>query len=346
MATQTVLVTGGAGYIGSHTCKALSQNGFLPVVVDNLSSGNFEAVKWGPFEKGDIRDRVRLDAVMSQYKPAAIMHFAALIQVGESVQNPAAYYDNNVVGSFTLLDTARTHNVQNIVLSSTAAVYGIPQTDLITESHPTNPINPYGNTKLTMENMIRDYAAAYPLQYAILRYFNAAGADPEGELGTAYKTTTHLVPLLMQVAGGELAEMKVFGDDYPTRDGSAIRDFLHISDLAAAHVLALRHIMDGKGSVTLNLGTSKGSTVKEMLDAARLATGKPVPAAIHPRRAGDPPMLVADASAARSVLGWTPHHSDLSTILGTAWAWEQKQNRLGKIGAFASDNDKQEAKAC
>jgi len=337
MSSKTILVTGGAGYIGSHVCKALKNSGFTPVVYDNLCSGNAEAVKWGPFEKGDVRDLAHLKSVVAAHKPVAIMHFAALIQVGASVKDPASYYENNVLGSFNLLEAARTAGIAHMVFSSTAAVYGTPQTELITESHVKNPINPYGHTKLAMENMIRDYAAAYPLSYAILRYFNAAGADPEGELGTAYKTNTHLVPLLMQVAIGQQDEMKVFGSDYPTADGTAIRDYVHVSDLANAHVLALQHILAGKGSVQLNLGTNKGTSVKETLEAARSQTGQEIPAAMHPRREGDPAILVADATAARTVLGWTPTMSDTDSILATAWDWIQKQNKFGVTGAFANN---------
>jgi UDP-glucose-4-epimerase GalE len=277
-----------------------------------------------------------LKEVLLRYRPDAIMHFAALIQVGESVSNPSTYYDNNLLGSFSLLEEARAFGVRHMVFSSTAAVYGIPQTDLIAESHPTNPINPYGNTKLAMENMIRDYASAYGFSAAILRYFNAAGADPDGETGTAYRVYTHLIPILMQVAGGERSEMQVYGEDYPTADGTAIRDFIHITDLVEAHVLALNHMLAGKGDLLLNLGTNKGTSVKEMLETARKVTGKPVPAAMHPRRAGDPPKLAADASRARQVLGWEPHHSDISNIIATAWQWQQKLQSHGIEGAFSS----------
>lgn len=346
MSAKTVLVTGGAGFIGSHACKALSQAGFTPVVYDDLSSGNAEAVKFGPLEQGDIRDRARLEAVMTKHKPVAIMHFAALIQVGDSVKNPATYYDNNVLGSYALLEAARAQGIGHMVFSSTAAVYGNPVTELIAETHPKAPINPYGNTKLAMENMIRDYAGAYPMHYAILRYFNAAGADVEGELGPAYKTNSHLITLMMDVATGLSPEMKVFGDDYATPDGTAIRDYIHITDLAEAHVLALQHIMDGRGSVTLNLGTSKGSSVKDVIETARRVTGQAIPAVMNPRRAGDPPLLVAEAALARTTLGWAPQYSSLDTILSTAWSWAQKQKELGKKGAFASSTSVKEAKAC
>jgi len=334
MTRKAILVTGGAGYIGSHACKALSENGFLPVSYDNLATGNAEAVKWGPLEQGDIRDRARLKAVIEQYKPDAIMHFAALIQVGESVGNPSIYYDNNLNGSFCLLEEARAAGVKNMVFSSTAAVYGNPQTELIREDHPKAPINPYGQTKLAMEGMIRDYAHAYGMSYAILRYFNAAGADASGQLGTAYKVYTHLIPLILQTASGEQPVMKVFGDDYPTADGSAMRDFIHITDLIDAHVLALKHLQNGLGNLTLNLGTNKATSVKQMIDIARALTGKEIPTQMNPRRAGDPPLLAADASEARRVLGWTPTHSSIENIILTAWQWQQKLHQFGRAGAL------------
>lgn len=334
MPNPTVLVTGGAGYIGSHACKALAAKGFTPVVFDNLCSGNAEAVKWGPLEVGDIRDHTHLDEVMAQYHPVAVMHFAALIRVNESVNDPAKYYENNLLGSYRLLEAARAHKIGAMVFSSTAAVYGNPETTPIAEDHPLRPINPYGQTKLAMENMIRDYSQAYGFKHAILRYFNAAGADAEQELGTAYQTDSHIVPLLMQVAAGQRPQIQIYGTDYETEDGTAIRDYLHITDLANAHVLALEHILAKQTNLTLNLGTNQGCTVKGVLEAVRRVTGQRVPAEECPRRAGDPPALVADASRARQLLGWAPEHSDMENIIATAWAWQQKQNRWGRTGAF------------
>lgn len=334
MSLPAVLVTGGAGYIGSHVCKALSLQGFAPIAYDNLCSGNAEAVKWGPLEQGDVRNAARLAEVMALHKPVAIMHFAALIKVGESVTNPAEYYDNNVRGSGVLLDAARAAGVQHMVFSSTAAVYGVPQAPLISESHPLSPINPYGNTKLVMENMIRDYAAAYGLHYAIFRYFNAAGADPEGELGSAYPADSHIIPLLTQVAAGMRAEMSIFGNDYDTPDGTALRDYVHVTDLASAHVLALQHLLKGGENLTLNLGTNQGYSVLQALELARKVSRQPIPAVMCARRAGDPAMLVADAAAARRLLGWTPVHSALEDIIATAWSWRQKQQEYGRTGAF------------
>lgn len=339
MGAGNIFVTGGAGYIGSHVCKALAQKGFTPVTYDNLCSGNAEAVKWGPFEKGDIRDRARLAAALKQYKPVAIMHFAALIQVGISVTNPAEFYDNNLFGSYCLLEEARVAGVEKIVFSSTAAVYGLPEVNLISESHSKNPINPYGHTKLAMENMIRDYAAAYPLTYAILRYFNAAGADAEGEVGPAHQSETHLISLLMRVASDLMPEINVFGTDYATPDGTAVRDYIHVTDLADAHVRALDYILGGKESLTLNLGTSQGRSVTETLEAVRRITGHAVPAKDSPRRAGDPPILLADATLAQSKLGWKPVHSSLDSIVSSAWGWRQKMNKFGKTGAFGGQDN-------
>lgn len=331
---KTVLVTGGAGYIGSHVCQLLAANGFMPVAYDNLCTGNRGAVKFGPFEEGDIRDRSRLGAVMEQYRPTAIMHFAALIQVAESVAEPARYYDTNVYGSFCLLEEARLHGILNMVFSSTAAVYGNPQVVPLREDHPTQPVNPYGHTKLAMEGMIRDYAAAYGSRFAILRYFNAAGADLDGAIGPAYPVDTHITTLLTQVAGGMRDAFKIFGTDYDTEDGTAVRDYIHIADLARAHLLALEHIMAGKESLTLNLGTNAGHSVRRALEVARTVTGHPIPAEESSRRAGDPPLLVADATQARKLLGWEPVHSTLEAIIGSAWSWRQKQVKHGRQGAF------------
>jgi len=334
---RIVLVTGGAGYIGSHVCKALAQQGYLPVTYDNLCSGNEEAVKWGPFEKGDIRDRKRLAEVITAYRPIAIMHFAALIQVADSVENPSDYYDNNIHGSQCLLEEARLHGINNMVFSSTAAVYGTPENAAIPEDAPLKPINPYGQTKLTMENMIRDYSRAYGLNAAILRYFNAAGADPEGELGTAYKKDTHIIPLLMRVASNDMQGFKVFGTDYDTPDGTALRDYIHVTDLADAHIRALRHIMDKNESVTLNIGTTKGQSVRSVLEAARNVTSKTIDAEDCDRRAGDPAILVADATLANRVLGWQPQYSDIETIIETAWKWRQRQK--SQMGPWMEDID-------
>lgn len=322
-----ILVTGGAGYIGSHVCQLLEYNGFTPISYDNLCSGNKSAVQWGPLVEGDIRDSNLLSKTISKYTPIAIMHFAALIQVAESVSNPSIYYDNNVYGSYCLLETARKHSIKHIVFSSTAAVYGLPGTDSISEDEPKKPINPYGQTKLIMEQMIYDYSKAYGLRYAILRYFNAAGADSDGRAGTAYKVDTHLIPLLMRVACNISEHIKVFGSDYSTPDGTAIRDYIHVTDLAEAHILALKHIISGKESIILNIGTNKGSSVTEVIDITRKITGHKIPALLSDRRQGDPPILIADATKAKDILNWTPNYSDIETIVKTAWSWRQIQNK-------------------
>lgn len=322
---KIVLVTGGAGYIGSHVCKALSIQGFTPVTYDNFSSGNHAAVQWGPLEEGDIRDEEKLTATIQKYKPCAIMHFAALIQVGDSVANPSTYYNNNVFGSYTLLETARKNNIMNMVFSSTAAVYGMPETKTIPEDAPLSPINPYGHTKLAMENMIRDYSHAYGLNHAILRYFNAAGADLETQTGTAYPKDTHLIPLIMQAASDSNKEIKILGTDYATPDGTAIRDYIHVWDLAHAHVKALQYIMEKQENLTLNLGTSNGYSVKEVVEKAKQVIPNTINVIECDRRAGDPEILVADATRAQIILDWTPKHSDLETIIKTAWSWKKHQ---------------------
>lgn len=338
---KIVLVTGGAGYIGSHVCKALSQSGFVPVVYDNLCSGNEAAVQWGPLERGDIRDRARLAEVIGKYNPVAVMHFAALIQVGESVKNPSLFYDNNVNGSLCLIEEARLHDIKHIVFSSTAAVYGNSNPGFLKEDSSLSPINPYGQTKLTTENMIRDYADAYDLNYTILRYFNAAGADADAQIGTSYKVDTHLIPLLMRVASNVMPEIKIFGDDYDTADGTAVRDYVHVSDLARAHVLALKNSLDNGAQLTLNLGTNRGFSVMEVIEMARRVTGHAVPAVKHSRRIGDPAVLVANAVKAQKVLKWTPEFSSLENIVETAWAWRCAQNkkRFGVVEVPATWKD-------
>ena len=327
MTKQHILVTGGAGYIGSHVCKALAVHGYTPVTYDNLCSGNREAVQWGPFEEGDIRDRARLKSVIEQYKPVAVMHFAALIQVAESVQDPAKYYNNNVYGSLCLLEEALAHGIKHMVFSSTAAVYGLPESSPIPEDSKHAPINPYGQTKLAMEKMIEDFSNAYGLKFAILRYFNAAGADPETETGTAYKVDSHIIPLLMRVASGMMPEIKLFGQDYDTKDGTAVRDYIHVTDLAEAHILSLEHILAGKDNLVLNIGTNAGYSVAQVIDVARRVTGIDIPVNKCARRPGDPASLVADATRAQDILKWKPRYSDLDTIVDTAWKWRQQQNQ-------------------
>jgi UDP-glucose-4-epimerase GalE len=323
---MNILVTGGAGYIGSHTCKALAAAGFTPVTYDNLRSGHRRAVKWGPLEEGDLADGARLAAVIAKYAPRGVIHFAASTAVAESVVDPGGYYRNNVAGSLTLLEAMRDHGVGALVFSSTAAVYGAPQQDLMPETHPQLPINPYGASKLMIERMIEDFAAAHGLRFARLRYFNAAGADPEGEIGEAHEPETHAIPLALLTALGRRPHFDVFGDDYPTPDGSAVRDYIHVADLAAAHVLALRRLLDGGASMTFNLGTGEGHSVLALVAAVERVTGKTLSVRRTARRAGDPSRLVADASAAMSELGWRPAMPELETIVATAWNWHRSRN--------------------
>ena len=319
-----VLVTGGAGFVGSHACKALSRHGFTPVVFDNLSHGHEDAVRWGPLERGDILDRARLDEVIAAQSPAAIMHFAAFIAVGESVTDPGKYYRNNVAGSLNLIEAARDHGLGAFVFSSTAAVYGIPDTVPIPESAAKQPINPYGETKWMVEGMLRDFGAAHGLKSTALRYFNAAGADPDGDTGERHDPETHLIPLALDAAAGTGQPLTVFGEDYPTPDGTCIRDYIHVTDLAEAHVAALQAMLGGAGSNVYNLGTGTGFTVRQVIEAVAQVTGRTVPHSFGPRRAGDPASLVADPAAANRDLGWRPKLSDLQSIVASAWAWHQK----------------------
>lgn len=313
-----VLVTGGAGYIGSHTCKQLHRDGFEPVVYDNLSTGNRQAVKWGRLVVGDVLDTPRLVSAMREVKPAAIIHFAASAYVGESVTEPAKYYSNNTGGMMALLDACRITGVSRIIFSSSCATYGIPDHCPINEATPQQPINPYGRTKLIGEQMLADYGAAYGLTYMALRYFNACGADPEGEIGEWHTPETHLIPRALMAAMGTIPALEVFGDDYPTHDGTCVRDYVHVSDLATAHVQALKHLLAGGESQRLNIGTGRGHSIREVLSAIHRVTGRKVPVVMRPRRPGDPPELVADPALAKSVLGFTAQYSDLDTIMQTA----------------------------
>ena len=324
--TGTVLVVGGAGYIGSHACKELARAGYRPVVFDNLVYGHRDAVKWGPFVEGDIRDGAALDAVLQTYRPEAVLHFAAFAYVGESVQKPDVYYDNNVGGTISLLNAMVRNGVKRIVFSSTCATYGIPDTLPITETTPQNPINPYGYTKLVVERMLADYATAYEISWAAMRYFNAAGADPEGEIGERHDPETHAIPLALKAAFGAGGEFSVFGTDYDTPDGSAVRDYIHVTDLATAHVEAIRFLQAGGASQAFNLATGTGVSVLELIDAIARVTGRQVPFQTSARRAGDPPSLYAAASKARTVLDWEPQHSSIDEIIRTAAPWFSDQN--------------------
>jgi len=319
--SKCVLVTGGAGYIGSHACKALAQAGYQPVTYDNLVYGHPWAVRWGPLEQGDIADRSLLDTVIARYQPVAVMHFAAYAYVGESVSDPGKYYRNNVAGTLTLLEAVRDHGIGQFIFSSTCATYGTPQQVPIGEHHPQNPINPYGASKLMIERMLQDFEAAHGLRYTALRYFNAAGADPDGELGEEHAPETHLIPLAILAALGRGPTLGIFGTDYPTADGTAIRDYIHVTDLADAHVKALNHLQQGGASAAFNLGTGRGYSVKEVVDTVAAVSGKPVPVRETARRSGDPAILVADAQYGMEILQWQPNHSELAHIVDTAWRW-------------------------
>jgi UDP-arabinose 4-epimerase len=319
----SILVTGGAGYIGSHTCKALHAAGFSPVAYDNLTRGNPEAVKWGVLEIGDLGDSARLRAAIVRHRPTAVVHFAALAYVGESNDNPVAYYRNNVGGTASLLDAMREAGVRHIVFSSSCTVYGEPKAVPIAEDNPYAPISPYGSTKMICERMIRECAAAFPLNFMALRYFNAAGADPDSEIGECHVPETHAIPLLLDAAAGASKGFTIFGDDYPTADGTCVRDYIHVTDLADAHVRAVRALIDGAESTALNLGTGRGWSVRQLVDSAHKITGRDIPVDVGPRRPGDPPVLVADASRALERLGWQPRYADLATQVAHAWAWRQ-----------------------
>ena len=323
---RDILVVGGGGYIGSHTCLDLAEKGYTPIVYDNFSNGHRDFVKWGPVEEGDIRDRARLDEVFREYAPAAVIHFAALIEVGESVKDPLAFYENNVAGSLTLFAAARAANCRRLVFSSTCATYGVPEQTPMTETHPQAPINPYGRSKLITEEILRDLCAHDGFRAVTLRYFNAAGADPEGRIGERHDPETHAVPLAIEAALGRRNGFSIFGDDYDTRDGSCVRDFVHVMDLAEAHTRAIDHLLNNGRSVALNLGTGKGTTVKELLAAIGDVAGREIAITQASRRPGDTAALVADNSMARDVLGWVPRN-DLSSIVSTAWKWHAQANR-------------------
>lgn len=320
---RSVLVVGGAGYIGSHTCLNLSQRGYTPIVFDNLINGHREFAKWGPFEFGDVRDRKRLDDVLSSYKPVAIVHLAALIDVGHSVKEPIAFFDNNVAGSATLFSAAMLAGIDKLVFSSTCATYGVPLQVPIHEDHPQAPINPYGKSKLMVEQILNELQMRNGFRSVILRYFNAAGADPEGRIGEWHTPETHLIPLTIASAQSKTPALKVFGTDYPTRDGTCIRDFIHVCDIAEAHGLGLDYLMAGGESTALNLGTGYGTSVSEIIEAIRTISKRELRVEFGPRREGDPPELVADNALAKTTLGWQPNY-DLLSIVESAWKWHSR----------------------
>jgi UDP-glucose-4-epimerase GalE len=324
MSEGTVLVTGGAGYIGSHACQALKAAGFLPITYDNLSRGFPSLVRYGPLEEGDIRDERRLLDVIARHKPVATMHFAAFAYVGESVEQPALYYRNNFVGALTLIDTLRTAGIDKLVFSSTCATYGTPKHQPISETETQAPINPYGHSKLMVEHALTDYSGAYGFKSVSLRYFNACGAHPSGEIGEMHDPEPHLVPRVLMAAKGAIEAVDVYGTDYPTPDGTAIRDYIHVCDLADAHVAALRYLLAGGETTAVNLGTGRGHSVNEIIAASKRATGCDIPVRYAPRRAGDPPELVADASLARQTLGWSAQWLDIEAVIASAWKWHSQ----------------------
>ncbi len=318
---RTIFVTGGAGYVGSHCCKAFARAGWRVVVYDNLHRGWRDLARFGRLVEGDILDLPRLTAAMREAAPEVVAHFAALTYVGESVADPARYYQNNSIGAWNVLAAMREAGCSKIIFSSTAATYGEPLEIPMPETHRQLPINPYGWSKLIVERMLHDYACAYGMRYAALRYFNAAGADPEGEVGERHDPETHVIPLAIRGALLDDQAFTIFGDDFPTRDGTCVRDYVHVSDLAQAHRLAAEHLAGGGEGGAFNLGTGVGTTVKEIADAVEAVSGRPLRRVVGPRRAGDPPALVASNAKAREVLGWTSARSDIATLVRDAWAW-------------------------
>lgn len=318
-----ILVTGGAGYIGSHACKALKAAGYTPVTYDNLVTGWQDAVKFGPFERGDLSDRARLDEVFAKYRPAAVMHFAALSQVGEAMSEPGRYWANNTGGSLNLVEAAVAAGCLDFVFSSTCATYGEHDNVVLDENTPQLPLNAYGASKRAVEDILKDFGAAHGLRSVIFRYFNVAGADPEAEVGEFHRPETHLVPLVLDAIAGKRDALTIFGTDYDTPDGTCIRDYVHVCDLVDAHVLGLKWLEDGNGSQVFNLGTGSGFSVREVMDKAEAVTGQKVPCNTGPRRAGDCTKLVSGSTRAVTDLGWEPRRSSLETMIADAWKWHK-----------------------
>ena len=317
-----VLITGGAGYIGSHVVKLLGKKGYEIVVLDNLSKGHKEAVLYGSLKVISLDDKERVKTLLQDFRPDAVIHFAAFIEVGESVKNPIKYYQNNTVNTLSLLELMVENNINNFIFSSTAAVYGNPEHIPINETHPINPINPYGQSKAFVEKVLKDFSEAFGLKYVSLRYFNASGADPEGEIGESHDPETHLIPLVLKTAKGEREAINIFGTDYPTPDGTAIRDYIHVSDLAQLHVLALEYLVENGKSEVFNCGYGHGYSVREVIETAKKITGVDFTVKEVGRRPGDPAVLVADNKKIKKVLNWTPKFDDLEFIIKTAWNWE------------------------
>jgi UDP-glucose-4-epimerase GalE len=328
---DAVLVTGGAGYIGSHTCKALARAGYVPITYDNFVHGHRWAVRWGPLVEGDISDRQLLEWAIKEHAVKAVIHFAGYAYVGESMSRPAKYFENNVANTLTLLEAMRICGVHDIVFSSTCATYGMPLQLPITEDHPQEPINPYGESKRVAEKMLHWWGKAHGLRWTALRYFNAAGADLEGDIGEDHRPETHLIPLALASATGDRDVLEIYGSDYPTHDGTAVRDYIHVADLASAHVAALRRLQGGGESTAMNLGTGKGYSIREVITMIERVSGRKVPVRQAARRAGDPPMLVAGAHLAHELLGWQPQHSSLETIIATAWRWHAARHEKVQV---------------
>ncbi|MGD9384750.1 MAG: UDP-glucose 4-epimerase GalE [Desulfobacterales bacterium] len=325
MKNKKILVVGGAGYIGSHMVKDLLDKNYDVITLDDLSTGHRELLPGGEFIEGRLGDRVLLDNLFSTHKISAVMHFAAFSLVGESMEKPLKYYRNNISATAELLDSMIRYSVKRFIFSSTAAVYGEPVDIPITENHPCNPTNPYGASKMAVERMLKDCETAYGLKSISLRYFNAAGADKSGEIGERHRNETHLIPLVLEVAAGRRENIKIFGANYPTPDGTCIRDYIHVSDLTSAHLLALKHLLSGGNSAVYNLGNNRGYSVREVIELAKKVTGKPIPAIEADKRPGDPAILIASSDKIKKKLGWKPKNEDLETIIKTAWKWHQKE---------------------
>jgi UDP-glucose-4-epimerase GalE len=328
---KSVIVTGGAGYIGSHCCKELALQGFLPVVYDNLSTGHQDFVKWGPLVRGDVRNRDELVKVIETHRPVAILHFAAHALVAESVLSPAKYWDVNVSGTLALLEAMRLCQMDKLVFSSTCAVYGEPTKVPISEKASPKPVNPYGASKLAAERLIEDFGHAHGIRSMRLRYFNASGADPDGGLGEDHTPETHLIPLVLDAATGRSSCVTVFGGDYPTPDGTAVRDYIHVNDLASAHIASIRYLLQDGRNAVLNVGAGRGVSVAQVLDAAERAVGRRISRMVKPRRMGDPACLVANPTKAQRVLDWVAARSDIDQIVMDAWRWHQKRFATGGV---------------
>lgn len=328
--SPTILIAGGAGYIGSHMNKELNRKGYSTIVVDNMSAGHKEFARWGEFRQCDLGDIDGLRSIFAGRDISAVMHFCAFTYVGESIEDPQKYYINNVKNTINLLQVMRESGVNRFIFSSTAAIFGDPVTIPIAEDHPKEPINPYGRTKLMIEHILADYARAYDLRYVALRYFNASGADPDCDVGEWHEPEAHLIPLVLDAALGRRENIAIFGTDYDTPDGTCVRDYIHVADLAGAHIAALEHLGRGGGSDAFNLGNGKGFSVREIIDTARRVTGRDIPTVEKGRRAGDPAVLIADSARAMSILNWKPVHADIEEIIATAWQWHQKLYRKYK----------------